>query len=255
MNETASATPSSGLVSLGTKDTLLVLDGGSRRLSRMRRGVISAAALAQQDMQEGGTRFRAAFVTVTYRPGEQWDAGDIRKLVKHYRQWGHRRKVALPIIWVGETHTGGGLNHGRVHYHLVIFVPRGLTPPMPDKQGWWQKGMSNCKWARRPVGYIAKYATKGRAGTPMPVGARLWGVSGLSTTVRAKLALATAPAWLRQFAQPGEIVKRIKYGWWRNCTTGWEYRSPWDFEWTERGPSARWRGWTEFDVQYVPANI
>ena len=175
MSYTAAAAPSSGLVSLGTKDTLLVLDGVSRRVSRMRRGVVSAAKLAQDEMQEGGHRYRAAFVTVTYRPGEKWDAGDIRKLVKHYRQWGQRRGVSLPTIWVGETHTGGGANHGRVHYHLVIFVPRGLTPPMPDKQGWWRKGMSNCKWAYRPVGYLAKYTSKGRCSPRMPTGARLWG--------------------------------------------------------------------------------
>jgi hypothetical protein len=252
MTATGTAAPSPGLVSLGTKDTLLVLDGGSRRLSRMRRGVISAAKLAQEEMQEGGHRYRAAFVTVTYRPDEQWDAGDIRKLVKHYGQWGQRRGLLLPIIWVGETHTGGGPNHGRVHYHLVIFVPRGLTPPMPDKQGWWRKGMSNCKWAYRPVGYLAKYASKGRAGPGMPAGAHLWGVSGLSAVVRTKLLFAMAPAWLRQFCQPGEVVKRIAHGWWRNCTTGWEYRSPWEFEWSAVGPCVRWRGWADWDVCYAP---
>lgn len=90
-------------------------------------------------------------------------------------KWGKRRGVALPIVWVAETHGGGGSNHGQVHYHLVVFVPRGLTPPMPDKQGWWKKGMSNCKWARSPVGYLAKYTSKGANGPPMPTGARLWG--------------------------------------------------------------------------------
>src|ERR1700681_3942048 len=145
----ASAVPSSssGLVYLATKDTCLVLDAERRRLSRMRRGVINAAKLVQEELQERGFRYRTAFVTVTYRPGERWDAGDIRKLVKHYRQWGQRRGAAIPIVWVGETHGGGGINHGQVHYHLVMFIPRGLTPPMPDRQGWWRKCMSNCKWA------------------------------------------------------------------------------------------------------------
>ena len=191
-------------------------------------------------MQNAGYRYRAAFITVTYRPEETWDAGDVRTLVKHYRQWAARRGVRLGIVWVAETH-GGGRNHGQIHYHLVIFVPRGLTPPMPDKQGWWRKGMSNCKWSYRPVGYMAKYASKGLSGPPMPRGARLWGVSGLGVSIRARLALALAPKWLRDFCQPDEIVKRIAHGWWRNCTTGWEYRTPWEFEWGPEGPGVRWR--------------
>ncbi len=244
---------SSGLVYLATRDTDIVLDAGRRRLSRMRRGVICASQFLQGEMQVGGHRYRAAFITVTYRPGEYWDAGDVRLLVKHYRQWGDRRGVRLRIVWVAETHAGGGANHGQIHYHLVIFVPRGLTPPMPDKQGWWRKGMSNCKWARSPVGYLAKYASKGLAGPPMPKGARLWGVGGLGAIVRSRLALALAPKWLQGFCQPGEIVKRIADGWWRNCTTGWEYRTPWEFAWGVDGPLVRWRGWTEYDVEYRPA--
>lgn len=244
---------SSGLVYLATKDTYIALDAGRRRISRMRRGVISAARLVQEEMQEAGNRYRVAFITVTYRPGEHWDAGDVRMLVKHYRQWGQRRGVKLGVVWVAETHGGGGPNHGQIHYHLVIFVPRGLTPPMPDKQGWWRKGMSNCKWARSPVGYLAKYTSKGLHGPPMPSGARLWGVSGLTVSVRVKLGLALAPKWLQDFCQPDEVVKKIKYGWWRNCTTGWEYKTPWEFVWGPDGPGLRWGGWTEYDVEYKSA--
>lgn len=241
-----------GLVYLATKDTCIPLCAKSRRMSRMRRGVISAASLVQEEMQAAGHMYRVAFVTVTYRPGETWNPGDIRSLVKHYRQWGQRRSAKLRIIWVAELHSGFGANRGQVHYHLVIFVPRGVTPPMPDKQGWWQKGTSNCKWAYRPVGYLAKYASKGLRGHSLPVGARLWGVSGLGSNVRTKLVFALAPKWLQQFCQPGEVVKRLPHGWWRNCTTGWEYRTPWDFDWGPHGPVARWRGWTEADVAYLP---
>jgi hypothetical protein len=251
--ETSRGAPSSGLVYLATKDTCIALDADRRRLSRMRRGVVSAAKLVQEEMQEGGQRYRVAFITVTYRPGQHWDAGDVRALVKHYRHWGQRRGVKLGIIWVAETHGGGGTNHGQIHYHLVIFVPRGLTPPMPDKQGWWRKGMSNCKWAHSPVGYLAKYTSKGLDSPPMPPGARLWGVSGLTATVRTRLIYALAPKWLQQFCQPGEIVKRIAHGWWRNCTTGWEYRTPWEFELRADGSRLKWRGWTEYDVEYKPA--
>ena len=176
----------------------------------------------------------------------------VRVSVKHYRQWGKRRGVALPIVWVAETHGGGGANHGQVHYHLVVFVPRGLTPPMPDKQGWWRKGMSNCKWARSPVGYLAKYTSKGTDGLSMPTGARLWGISGLSPSVRVRLAFALAPKWLQSFCEQVDVVRQIANGWWRNCTSGWEYRSPWEFEWGVHGPTVRWRGWTEFDVAYNP---
>jgi hypothetical protein len=221
----------------------------------MRRGVVTAAYTIQGDLQDGGFRYRTAFVTVTYRPDEQWDAGDVRKLVKHYRQWGLRRGHRLPIVWVAEVHGGDGPNRGRIHYHLVIFVPRGLTPPMPDKQGWWPKGMSNCKWAYRPVGYLCKYASKGSWNLPLPSGAHLWGVSGLTVDQRARVGLALAPIWLQGFCLPDETVKKLPNGWWRNCTIGWEYRTPWDFCWGDLGPSAKWRGWEDSDVQYVPARM
>ena len=253
--EASASSPSAllpGLVSLATKDTCISLCAESRRLSRMRRGVISAARLVQEEMQDGGHRYRVAFVTVTYRPAETWSPGDIRALVKHYRHWGQRRNAQLRIVWVAEVHSGYGENRGRLHYHLVIFVPRGLTPPMPDKQGWWRKGMSNCKWAHRPIGYLAKYASKGQRGLALPVGARLWGVSGLGSVVRTKLVFALAPKWLQDMCEPGEVVKRLPHGWWRNCTTGWEYRTPWEFDWGPHGPIARWRGWTEGDVAYAP---
>jgi hypothetical protein len=219
---------SPGVVYLATKDTDIVLDADRRRLSRMRRGVVCASKLLRVEMQKGRHRYRAAFITLTYRPVENWDAGDVRVFVKRYRQWGERRGVRLGIVCVAETHGGGGANHGQIHYYLVIFVPRGLTPPMPDKQGWWRKGMCNCKWARSPVGYLAKYASTGLGGPSMPKGARLWGVSGLGVMVRSRLALALAPKWLRGFCRPKEIVKRIANGSWRNCTTGWEYRTSWE---------------------------
>jgi hypothetical protein len=41
-----------------------------------------------------------------------------------------------------------------------------------------------------------------------------------------RLAFALAPKWLKQFCQAGEVLKHIAHGWWRNCTTGWEYRTP-----------------------------
>ena len=72
-------------------------------------------------------------------------------------------------------------------------------------------------------------------------------------SVRAMLCFALAPKWLQDFCQPGEIVRQLKYGWWRNCSTGWEYRTPWDFEMSpDVGPTAKWRGWTEWDIAYVP---
>lgn len=72
-----SAEPS-GLVSLATRDTCIPLDPLRRRLSRMRRGVMSAARFVQEAFQSSRFRYRTAFITLTYRPGAPWDAGDIR---------------------------------------------------------------------------------------------------------------------------------------------------------------------------------
>lgn len=222
----------------------IVPDPRKIRLRRLRLGVLTAASAFQRELSESGTRFRVAFVTVTYAPGEVYEPRDISRLIRHYRQWCKRRGFRLRGVWCLELQ-----ERGAPHYHLVFWLPRGMTPPLPDKQGWWRKGLSNAVWARKPVSYLAKYASKGESGE-LPPGARLWGLVGAPVSVRASVAFACAPGWLRELCSdtPGAWLRRVR-GWWVNPETGIRYRSPWRMVAASGGAAClRFDGWGPDDV-------
>lgn len=226
----SSGPDSPGLVVSGTSDTPpattppATQDLPRKRLRRMRRSVLTAARLHVEELQEGGRRYRAAFITVTYGDHAP-EPNDVAKLCKHYRQWCARRRVEYRCVWVAENQP----RSGKLHYHLVLFLPRGITPPMPDKQGWWPKGSTRCEWARKPVGYLAKYASKGGQDEQwqLPKGARICGSAGLRGTTRDVLRWWLAPQWLRALVTCGDVLRRVGR-WWENRTTGIAYRSPYD---------------------------
>lgn len=208
----------------------------AKRVNRMRKLVIAASRAIQTDLQRGGFRFRCAMITLTYRPEEQWQPKQIARLMACYRSWLKRRGVPLQGVWVLEL-----TKRGKPHYHLLLWLPKGLTPPKPDKQGWWPHGMTNCTWARSPVGYAAKYASKDETKSgPMPKGARMFGVYG----VPLHLGHWRAPGWMQKLSKPGDKVNCRKGGWWVNHSSGWGFRSPWQMDYIE-GPDIviSWRGW------------
>lgn len=197
---------SAGLVSFSNKGNVTLADAEKhhRRMWRMQRGVIAAARLVHNQLVEEGIRFRSALVTLTYRPDVEWQPGHIGALIRHYRQWSKRRGFKFRAVWKMEPHVSG-----RPHYHIVFWMPRGITPPMPDKQGWWPHGMTNAKWARSPVGYIAKYVAK-PADDVFPKGARIWGAVGLSVSERCRVQWSVAPRWLRRMTDPAHGVRRLR---------------------------------------------
>lgn len=236
-----SATPSFGDI------TELPCDNLPRRLHAMRTGVRSSAQLIEQELLNEGVRYRSALVTLTYRDDAEWLPRDINRLLAHYRKWAQRRGVWVRYVWTMEL-----TQRGRPHYHVVLFLPRGVTPPLPDKQGWWVKGCTNAKWARSPVAYISKYASKGFSGGELPKGAHLWGCSSTGPNFRARLRWFLAPAWVRRLVPFEEGVRRVRQ-WWVNATTGWGYLSPWLFDSVLSGAVVlRYVGWS-LDSVFIPS--
>lgn len=245
-----------GLVYTVTSDTsvpapsppeLLTLstDNTKSRLRKMRTGVITTANYMQNYLTDHGFRFRAAMVTLTYAPGQEYHPRDVSTFLKHIRQWAKRRKVILRGLWVLEL-----TKAGNPHYHVLLWLPRGFTIPKPDKQGWWRKGSTRIEWARKPVGYMAKYASKG-TNDPLPVNARLWGAVGRPASVIAACTWWMAPAWLKGFTEPGTLVRKVA-GWWHDYSTGIEYRSPWVIDSFALGSVVlRWVGWTPDDIRFT----
>ena len=73
------------------------------------------------------SRFKPAMLTLTYREIGQWNPRHISDLLQRIRVW-LRAGPRLRYVWVAE------LRARRVHYHAVLWLPRGLTLPKPDNK-------------------------------------------------------------------------------------------------------------------------
>lgn len=219
------ATAAAGLVESVTRGNWNPLDPEfqrKRRLSRMRRAVLNGGDVLEAGYLKGGFRRRAAMLTLTYRDVDGWRASHVKECIRHIRAWAERKRFRLGYVWVAELQ-----QRGAVHYHLVLWLPKGLTIPKPDKQGWWRHGFTNIAWARRPVGYLTKYASKGDDVQKFPRGLRLHGRGGLELPQRRVVSWWLLPRYVRAIApEVGTVVRRAVGGGWVVTETG-EWIEPW----------------------------
>lgn len=197
------------------------VDRQASRVKRLRCSVLTAARLHVQERP----RWRVAMLTLTYRPDVDWAPGQVSGVVRHIRQWLRRKGHDMRFVWVQEF-----TKRGRPHYHLLLWLPLGLTIPKPDKQGWWPCGMTKIEWARNAVGYIAKYASKGDSLVQPAKGARMHGNGGLTGDALIEQRWWKLPGWLRQDVKPSDRVRRALPGMgggFVHPDSGEVYRSPW----------------------------
>ena len=212
-----------GLVTSQTSDTSnqqILIDTASTRLRRMRSAVLTAARLHCQEVP----RWRVAMLTPTYAKVGGWSARHISDLLKSIRNWMARRGHDLRYTWVMELQ-----ERGAPHYHILIWLPRGLSLPKPDKQGWWRHGSTKIEWARNAVGYIAKYASKvaSKAGGKIPRGARIHGAGGHTGAALREFRWWKLPRWLRETVSADDCCSRFVGGGWLSRLTGELFESPW----------------------------
>jgi hypothetical protein len=184
-------------------------DPRKARTWRLRRTVKEAARLLEANaefdsMKLGRSAYRKTFITLTYQADGDWSPRHISEYVKRLRQWMQRKGHGCSYVWVAELQKRGAL-----HYHMLVWVPRRLRLPRPDRCGWWPHGMSNIETARSPVGYMVKYASKTRPDDllRLPKGVRLHGNGGLDPVSRVSMRERFAPAWFR-------AVDDQRYGEW-----------------------------------------
>ena len=146
-------------------------------------------------------------LTLTYREVGAWSARHISELLQRIRVWLKRRGHRMRYVWVAELQQRGAL-----HYHVLVWLPRGLTLPKPDKQGWWAHGSTRIEWARKAAGYLAKYASKldSKVGIGFPAGARLYGKGGLEGFGRAVAQWFNLPSWAREVCDLAGRAVRLK---------------------------------------------
>ena len=189
----------------GTPTDLIEIDPFLTRLRRMTRSVLTAARMHEFELRH--QRFKPAMLTLTYREVQGWHPHHISALLRHIRQWLKRRGYRMRYVWVAELQQRGAL-----HYHVLLWLPRGLTLPKPDKQGWWTHGSTRIEWARKPAGYLAKYATKldSKVGIGFPAGARLHGKGGLEEFGRSVAQWFNLPQWAREICDLASRAVRVK---------------------------------------------
>lgn len=224
----ASESGAAGLVSYKTSVTVtpsprdITVFRHELRLRRMRRSVKMSAELLQQEACDKGCRTRAALFTGTYRDDEDWQPWHITAFISRVRAWLARKGHHCLYLWVLEL-----TKSGRTHYHVMFWLPKGLTLPKPDKRGWWPWGLTRIEWARSPVGYLVKYSSKGVDGNQLPKGARLHGCGGLSLQSRRLRAYRLLPAWVRDVFTLEDRPARPPGGGWVSRLTGHFEPSRW----------------------------
>jgi hypothetical protein len=145
----------------------------------------------------------------TYRPGVEWQPRHITGLIKNLRMWAKRQGAEIaPYVWVAELQ-----QRGAVHYHILIWLPKRLSLPKPDKQGWWPHGFTGRAIARNAVGYLAKYASKIESKTgAFPDGCRIHGAGGLELPRRREKRWWMLPRDVRELTNPIDDMRRMRGG-------------------------------------------
>lgn len=226
-----SATPKS------TCHTRKHIDPVAMRLSRLKRGTLTAARLLQEQCIEGGFRGRVAMLTLTYADKDGWKPRHLPDLLDQVRKWLKRRGQVMRYVWVAEMQ-----QRGAIHYHVLLWLPRGLSLPKPDKQGWWRHGFTKIEWARNAVGYVAKYTSKGTGSAPYPKSARIHGCGGLRGGKLDEARYWRRPGWLREQTSSGQALSRMVGGGWLDRETGEVFKSPWKVLFIEGGVWIELRG-------------
>ena len=229
-----------GLVDNSTSDTSPVVRAFDRdvmRLRRMKRRVTKAA-----DVHTSGDLYglRPAMVTLTYADRGAWAPRHLSNALNGCRQWLARRGHKLRYTWVAELQA-----RGAVHYHVLAWLPYGEDkPPFWDVQGWWPHGSSQSAWARNPVAYMVKYASKVGSKDRLPMGARMHGSGGFSKAQRADMSWHSRPKWLRDLTSALQAVRRNvagvhpgteRGGWIQRFACGLAKHIPSPFELLARG--------------------
>jgi hypothetical protein len=197
-----------------------------RRLSRMRRRTITRSRIQCEEVQAEGLPHLVHLVTFTYAPGHEWRPGHVRECLLAYRKQADRDGIPWRYEWVAELQLKRMRRRSEssaqcMHYHAIIWQPEGYEFPHPDTRGWWPHGMTNVEVARNPVGYLAKYASKGTEGERLPRGARISGGGGLSRDGRMMASWWLKPRYVREaFPDFRDLVQRARGGGWINRCTG-----------------------------------
>lgn len=245
---TAEASAASlGLVPSTTSDTRRVsieLDPNRIRAQRLKKSVITSARLHDEEAKKGSFRGKWYMLTTTYADGSDCSPRDVSELLKRMRGYFNRVvrlkyrsfRPVFRYLWVGE------LQKRLVpHYHILIWIPRGIFFGKVDHRGWWPHGCTEIAPARNAVGYMAKYASKFCPATAgaFPKGFRTHGVGGLNPESKRELRWWKSPLDARNALGPLADIRKALGGY-VDKLTGEFWPSPWRVIF-DKGRTIAWR--------------
>lgn len=199
-------------------------DAVATRHARLYRNVGVAAKLHSLSISSKKTH-NVVMVTPTYAK-DTWQPSHIRDYIQCVRVWMKRRTgQPLRYIWVAEIQNKN--NRGVIHYHALFFMPKGITMPKADKQGWWPHGSTRTEKAVAPVRYVMKYASKFDSKKGFPKGARTYGIGGLDKTFSRTRRWFNLPAFVKARASISDQWERAVGGGWLDRATGEVWPSEW----------------------------
>ena len=189
-----------------------------RRVNRLKRSVWASGHL--HGLAENG--FRPAqpwFVTLTYAKANDWSGKHISDALQGFRNWCQSKGVPCRYTWVAEIQPKRLERTGEavVHYHLLAWLPVGLSMPKWDlptrkfrglRPAFWLHGMTNTEIAKSGVGYLMKYLSKLGELTRFPKGLRLYGIGGLNDIGRDVRRWYNLPGWVQREHGVGDVVRR-----------------------------------------------
>jgi len=221
---TRSGPPGAGLVLSTTKaEGPILIDPAHCRAIRMRKSLLTSGRLLDEQAREEWQRVRAWFVTLTYRDDVSWSPNHIRAFMRRIDDWCRSRGLRRRAEWCLEL-----TRRGRPHYHVIVWVPSRFALPKADKRGWWLCGMTRTEVARKPVAYLAKYASKFSPdmAAAMPKGARSHGVCGLNPEGKREVRWWKSPLFAREALGERADVRKAPGGY-LDRMQGAFVRSPW----------------------------
>lgn len=214
-------------------ENTIEIDKHLARVTRLRKGL----GIAAKQLHNQGTKTQKIWMlTLTYAgTNRDWRAHHISNFLADLRTWHYSRTGTRKVryAWVAELQ-----KRGVIHYHVIVWLENGLTPPKPDsawkKHGvfqrpMWCHGMSNRLKATAPVAYLMKYASKieqKNVGS-FPRGARIHGSGGLDESGRCIRRWVLWPSYVQGNAAVGERFKPAKGGGYCNRDTGELLLSEW----------------------------
>lgn len=217
----------------------LALEKDRCRFARLRKNVGVAAKLHEAGCAcgpRGGRRVQKIMVTLTYGDAFGWRPEHIRAYLNTVRAWYSRRSGGgrLAYVWVAEMQAHR--DTPTIHYHVIFWISARIRMPKADRLGWWPHGSTNTLVAKKPIGYLMKYASKFESKEGLPHGARIYGVGGLDAAGRGLRRWCNLPGFVQARASVAEASgwRRAVGGGWVDGTTGDWWPSEWGLCFTTR---------------------